>query len=307
MLLNILQTILQNAGEYIVDETLCTRLISPKDTCQKCIHACPLSCITITDTISIDDRCMNCGICSQACPTHAIKMKLQTLEYLVHEIDNNNQFSLSCKKHKGANETYFKYFCLGSLPDEYILYLLLKKPAVLDEFDTSKCEHCELSAGFENFKARKHEIEKHLSTLNLPSFLDKKETTEIPSKEYDEDKRAFLKSFFSIKEILDSAESDTQNSNPYFHKIYRNLLKEHSELYNTLGLNFPQKCGDCSYCEACVKLCPTKALSYKDGMISLNPSSCCNCGLCTKVCYDKALIMSHIDYEDFSKASIQII
>ena len=126
MLLNILQTVLQDIRDYTVDETRCTKLISPKDSCDKCIRACPLSCIRITKHISIDDHCVGCGICSQVCPTQAIKMKLQTLDYIIHETDTNDHFVLGCQKQNKKSSAYFNQFCIGSLPDETILYLLLK-------------------------------------------------------------------------------------------------------------------------------------------------------------------------------------
>ena len=144
MLLNILQTVLQDIRDYTVDETRCTKLISPKNSCDKCVRACPLSCIRITKHININDYCVGCGICSQTCPTQAIKMKLQTLDYIIHETDTNDHFVLGCQKQNKKSSAFFNQFCIGSLPDETILYLLLKKPAILEQFDHSKCKHCEL-------------------------------------------------------------------------------------------------------------------------------------------------------------------
>ena len=310
MLLNILQTILQDIADYTVDESRCTKLISPKSSCDKCAKACPLSCIHITEDIHIDDTCVSCGICSQVCPTQAIKMKLQTLDYLVHVADSDEPFVLGCKKHAGTNPTYSKNFCIGSLPDEYILYVLLKRPSMIQHFDSSECEHCELFSGFKDFAERKSFLENCIADNRILSSVSDEGVTEKQKKtreEYDDDKRAFLKSFVSIRKALNDATDETSDSQMLFHKVYRRLLEEYPELYGTLYLHFPQKSGDCSRCEACTRLCPSHALTLTKSALILNPSKCCNCGLCSEVCYDKALTMKPLSFEDFSSAALTII
>lgn len=306
MLLNMIHSILQDMASYSIDETKCTRMISPKSSCDKCIKACPLSCIHIVDGIQMSDSCINCGICSQACPTHAVKMKLETWDYIIHGINSKEHFSLGCKRNPGKNPAYFKDFCLGSLPDEYILFLLLKNPSIINNFDSSNCTHCELFSGFKDFTQRKRTLEEQLSKLRLSPIADgQPHTREMEIEEYDTDKRAFLKSFVNIRETLQNID-ESQNTQIFF-KLYRKLLKEYPRLYGILPITFPQKSGNCSHCEACSKLCPSKALTYTSSAITLQPFCCSSCGLCCDVCYDKAIEMHPVSLEDFLTDTIQII
>lgn len=306
MLLNILQTVLQDISDYTVDETCCTNLISPKDSCDKCVRACPLSCIRITKHIEIDDRCVGCGICSQACPTQAVKMKLQTLDYIIHETDTNEHFVLGCQKQNKKSSAYFNQFCIGSLPDETILYLLLKNPVILNQFDSSKCKHCELFSGFEDFNKRKERLWAHLEKLNFQENQKKLLSCDDSVAEYDDDKRAFLMSFVNIRKTLETAVSETEDTPAHFYQTYRNLLKKYPKLYGILDLKFPHISEKCSGCEACIRLCPSKALTREGTSVSLKPSRCSNCGLCSKVCYDKAVTLKDLTLKDFESSSVNI-
>lgn len=306
MLLNILQTVLQDIRDYTVDETCCTKLISPKDSCDKCVRACPLSCIRITKHINIDDYCVGCGICSQACPTQAIKMKLQTLDYIIHETDTNDHFVLGCQKQNKKSSAYFNQFCIGSLPDETILYLLLKKPAILEQFDHSKCKHCELVSGFDNFNKRKELLQTQLARSDFYKSQKKSDLPDTLDSEYDDDKRAFLMSFINVRKTLETINSEMNDSQIHFYQTYRSLLKKQPKLYGILDLKFPHISEKCSGCEACIRLCPSKALTREGNSISLNPSRCSNCGLCSEVCYDKAVTLKDLALKDFESTSVNI-
>lgn len=305
MILNILQTVLQDIHDYTIEENRCTRLISPKDSCDKCIQACPLSCISINKKFSINEHCISCGICNRVCPTQAIKMKLQTQDYIIHEADAKGHFVLGCKKYSKPNPTYFNTFCLGSLSDEVLLYLLVKRPTALNNFNDSKCKQCELSSSYEDFLKRKDAIQMHLAEIDFHYDFAKSEEIS-PSEEYDNDKRAFLMSFLNIRKTLDQTEDEAGNSHANYYHVYHELLKKYPELYGTLDLKFPQKSGKCSYCEACVRLCPSKALTRKGSVVSLVPARCSGCGLCTEVCYDKALSLNTLTLDEFQSASLNI-
>lgn len=306
MLLNILQTVLQDISDYTIDEARCTNLISPKDSCDKCVRACPLSCIRITKHIEIDDHCVGCGICSQACPTQAVKMKLQTLDYIIHEADTNDYFILGCQKQNKKNSAYFNQFCIGSLPDETILYLHLKNPDILNQFDSSKCRHCELFSGFENFDRRKEQLLAHLAKINFHENHEDQLSCDDFVTECDTDKRAFLMSFVNIRKTLETAGSEMNNSQTHFYQTYRNLLKKHPKLYGILDLKFPHISEKCSGCEACTRLCPSKSLTREGTSVSLNPSRCSCCGLCSEVCYDKAVTLKDLTLKEFEASFVNI-
>ena len=72
---------------------------------------CPVSASQNISTLT--NYCVGCGICSQACPTQAIKMKLQTLDYIIHETDTNDHFVLGCQKQNKKSSAYLISFVLA--------------------------------------------------------------------------------------------------------------------------------------------------------------------------------------------------
>lgn len=305
MLLKIIDTIIHESGDYKLNESLCTRIISPKSTCDNCTKFCPISCIKLTDKIVIDNSCINCGICSSKCPTGAIVMKTSVLEYLHYEIIKGNVLSLGCMKKK-TSRIYFKNFCLGIFPDEFILYLLLVRPSWLNDFDTSKCEKCELSSSYVDYKNRKDKIERTLNKLDIILNKTPSRNKNVNMDDCDYNKREFIKSLFKIKEIINDTHSEN-NKKFHFHQLYKELLDLEQRLYNVIDIYFPQKSGECSQCGACIKLCPSKALRLEKASIYLDISQCSGCGLCENVCYDKALVMGTLPIEQFVQTSIKII
>ena len=156
----------------------------------------------------------------------AIKMKLQTLDYIIHETDTNDHFVLGCQKQNKKSSAYFNQFCIGSLPDETILYLLLKKPAILEQFDHSKCKHCELVSGFDNFNKRKELLQTQLARSDFYKSQRKSDLPDTLDSEYDDDKRAFLMSFINVRKTLETINSEMNDSQIHFYQTYRSLLKK---------------------------------------------------------------------------------
>ena len=233
-------------------------------------------------------------------------MKLQTLDYIIHETDTNDHFVLGCQKQNKKSSAYFNQFCIGSLPDETILYLLLKKPAILEQFDHSKCKHCELVSGFDDFNKRKDLLQTQLARSNFYKNQRKADLPDTLDSEYDDDKRAFLMSFINVRKTLETINSEMNDSQIHFYQTYRSLLKKQPKLYGILDLKFPHMSEKCSGCEACIRLCPSKALTREGNSISLNPSRCSNCGLCSEVCYDKAVTLKDLALKDFESTFVNI-
>lgn len=306
MYLKFLLNILNKVRDCEIDESLCTRSISPKDSCDKCIKACPLSCISIAKTIEIGSNCIDCGICSSKCPTKAITMK--TPEYLRRKIKEKGFHSLGCRNIKTDNDL-FKSFCIGCLSDEDILYLLVKKPSVIEDFDSSKCANCELFSGFLDFEQRKRNLTEKLEQLNFNDIKPSGFTPEdsMENEDYDEEKRRFIKSLFQLTWTNDNEVLADEDDERTFYRVYKELLDAEPQLYSVMDIDFPQKNGACCQCAACVKLCPTKALRLEDASLFLNVAQCCGCGLCEEVCYDKTLVMGRISYEEFNGKELKIV
>ncbi len=311
-----LQRLFDTLSDYRIDESRCTYLISSKSHCDACIRSCPLSCIQIRKadkSIDIDYECVKCGICSWHCPTHAIKMKLDTWDYIIGKLESHEISSLGCRKNTPSKNAYFTNFCIGSLSNEQILYLLIKAPELLDSFDNTKCDTCNLKNGYNIFDKRKRDFQSKLEGIQLQFTKNEKSLSASNSKnDFDQNKRAFLKSIFALPAFLRDSETSskeltTENASSC-HPLSQTLFEDFPELYEILDYRFPLPSGQntCSGCTACVQLCPNHALHLSGTSLSLSPDLCCGCELCCNVCYDKAIHMGSISFEDFKKATLKI-
>lgn len=293
--------LLSSLGDYKIEEGLCTSVKSPKSVCHACEEACPLGCIKVGKTIEMKDTCLSCGICSSVCPTGAITKKNSTLEYIQEKLDKGMLSELGCRKQNAKGDTYFENFCIGSITDEMMLNIFLKKPELLEQFDHSECERCPLHKGYESFCRRQSELKERLSKIPVrkEAFHIEKHTEE--DLEYDPEKRAFLKAIFDVKSRWEEMDSE-DTKDKAVHEIYRELLSVEPSLYGLLNLKYPVAAdGQCDLCGACVSLCPAKAIKMDSEGAVVDTKHCCNCGLCEKVCYEKALAMSDIPIEEFQK------
>ena len=75
--------------------------------CSKCVSVCPVRCIEVTDTLSVDtDKCVECGHCSSVCATvkaGALKMSW-SMEHMAEKIVEN---TLGVVKSIGSDKFFY--------------------------------------------------------------------------------------------------------------------------------------------------------------------------------------------------------
>ena len=159
--------IAQRVMEHLAfDAGLCTRQLSPRSKCQKCADICPVDAISIersstpgfmADMNLDEDACIECGLCTLACPTSAFSWQNPTLMQLRNKSAKACEASegkvyLTCDKTgiKEFSSTVISVPCLGMIPWEFWLSLQSDyegKFAIYLPDDL--CEHCEVTSGEE--------------------------------------------------------------------------------------------------------------------------------------------------------------
>lgn len=137
-----------------IEQNLCTRLISPKSTCQSCVDYCPTNSITFNNnTIEIDDLCVECGLCTTVCPTSALSSQRPSLSQLVttiiHLCEQNEKVYLHCDKMPISDSEIaaVKVPCLGMIPREAWVSISSVCDNLSIYHPEESCRDCEISKG----------------------------------------------------------------------------------------------------------------------------------------------------------------
>ncbi|WHY88881.1 4Fe-4S binding protein [Neobacillus novalis] len=137
-----------------IEQNLCSRLISPKSTCQSCVANCPTNSITFKNNkIEVDDHCVECGLCTTVCPTSALSSQRPSLNQLVTTIiqmcGQNERVYLRCDKMQISDSEIAAVTvpCLGMIPRE-VWVTISSYCDNLSIYQSEKsCRDCEISMG----------------------------------------------------------------------------------------------------------------------------------------------------------------
>lgn len=140
----------------LIEPNLCTKLISPKSTCNHCVEHCPVDCIIFhKDNIEIEDKCIQCGLCTTVCPTSAIFTQRpslnQIMDEITHKCADNKQVYIQCEKHKVLKENIATITlpCLGAIPREAWMTILLEYENLSIYQSNEGCKSCSIQKGEE--------------------------------------------------------------------------------------------------------------------------------------------------------------
>jgi ferredoxin len=181
---------------------LCTQIISPKSSCNRCIEYCPTNSICITrEEIVIDDNCIHCGLCTTACPTNAILTQRPSFHPFtidtIHQCKQNERVYLHCEKVEIPNPDIVSVSipCLGAIPREAWLALSSECSDKLVIFHPGEsCQQCEVTCG-EHVWRKEKQLGEEMSSIKLRITS----TIEKPKSQiqFDQKRRAFFSQLFS--------------------------------------------------------------------------------------------------------------
>lgn len=142
---------------------LCQRQISPRSNCDLCAVVCPVDAIVIERSstpgrmadMSLDeDACIECGLCTQVCPTSAFSWANPSILQLRSKVaklaqSNIGEIYLTCDKTgiADASASVVSVPCLGMLPWEFWLSIQSDYDNVSVFLPDGLCETCEVFGG----------------------------------------------------------------------------------------------------------------------------------------------------------------
>ncbi|MDK2856317.1 MAG: hypothetical protein PWQ41_1359 [Bacillota bacterium] len=309
-----------------VEGSLCVKMRSRRTECDRCLAACPTQGIRIGQTVQIES-CVFCGLCTAQCPTGVfalqensdggILLAAQKLAArwatLVFSCDRSPR-SVTRRPDRVVVR------CAGRVsPELLVATLSLGARAAYLYLDPAVCAHCWGERAEQAAKAAALEAQAILGacgsnqkvtlTKVLPPPLPWR-GTRAPAAEgsVDEGKRGLLKAVkgMSVKTVLQAllGAPAQERGFTWTHSLpqRRRILLEALARLFPAGAPAPDAtlpwaglslAGGCTFCGACVPLCPSGALKVEErngeAWLWFYPARCTSCGLCLTCCPEGAL------------------
>jgi ferredoxin/coenzyme F420-reducing hydrogenase delta subunit len=305
-----------------VSPDLCKRVRYRQSDCQHCVEVCPEQAIDFDIGPSINDKCSECGLCINSCPTEVFGSALVSDVDIIEQFqasvtasgntDNKEAVYIHCQAADMPHSNSQQVNCLGILNENVMLAAGLSGATEL-VLTKGDCRHCHLAQGEALLR---HTVETFTSlqkALNLTTGAVRIEDRPKVDKHLAKPER---RQFFSriANNIKQRAETDShtaaqptspQNANmtvdlqakqPSLRRtLLRDLLSDYalpieSEAVTTqfpwLSMQVDEE--NCIGCGVCVAVCPTGALikEYEESQLvrTYNSALCTSCGLCEEAC-----------------------
>lgn len=327
-----LNKILNKFSNLDINETACSRLISPKSTCDLCENICPVGAISIDSKINVTDTCISCGSCAVACPVGVFKITEPSDKYLLDRATDAGQISIICKKNtekplQKSRNNLVQVECLFRFYYEILVTLVIEtEEDVYLYCDKNCCNNCQQMNNAQKLLEeidKANQLLKAIGINNSIYLLDdfpKEINVEYKNinSNCDESKRQLFTETLSgvkklsvasvlyyfkddkkiIQNILKDGLNNIKDKNSFKRLILIGTLKKY--LNNKKTVNLERKLpinklqvNNCYLCGVCEKLCPYSAIRQTEGgNMEINYSLCTNCGLCIDVCNTKAIFFS---------------
>jgi Fe-S-cluster-containing hydrogenase component 2 len=232
----------------------CTRRVSPRSNCRKCVNICDKKAITIKNGVPVLDRnnCIECGNCISACPVQAIAGIYPKRTII------QNQLVI-----RGKNKPTVK--------ELLILYKKGIKKIV-----------GETQALINSWKDSIDEANEVLERLDEEPFSvvtnSVKEETYVSRREL----------FFLWKNEGKSVIQDVAPAKWRFNYRDIDLSKYYENVqFTRITINIEK----CSLCTICQKLCRKQCFHIEEGHFALSTQGCENCQLCVETCPEQAILV----------------
>jgi ferredoxin len=288
----------------------CVRYRYVYSECNRCAQACPHEAIRLFDAgiEVLAEHCQTCGLCVGACQTEALNQNGISADYLLKITAGSKNTTLVCAPSEVAGDAVVP--CLGAL-HPVVLAELSRQGIAVELAGMEHCADCAHAskgsdlirsnlAGYE-ILCSKEDPEKYAS-LTLRAL-----EAEVPDKKekLDESRRGLFRRLVAHSADVLSGKLETAPAPLKAIRAAAPFVPERKVLLNAMfadkgeaAFALPrhsaipaedwQLVSGCTYCEACVRVCPTGALQLLESnsgwRLALLNERCVACDVCAEVC-----------------------
>lgn len=310
----------------------CVRYRYTYSECSHCADICPHQAIKLggrqttqanNDVIAdsydgvevLAELCKSCGLCAVACPTEALKVNDISAEHLLKQAGAAKQMTIGCAPSGVSADAIVP--CLGAL-NPMVLAEFAKRGIALQLAGTAHCAVCihaakgpqQIAVNLEAYRllcdvAEKIEPKKWVK-LDMQIVVDEPTVTPL----HDSSRRDLFRRV--VSHSADVMSGKLEQAPPPLRAIRAAapFLPERKILLNNLYLSAGEEVvcvprhvalpaedwkvdRGCTYCEACVRACPTGALQLLESntawRLAVLNDRCVACDVCAEVCQPKVL------------------
>lgn len=317
---------------------LCSRQITPRSSCKKCLEICPTKGISFVNEQLLIDQCVYCGNCVTSCPNHVFKLDE---DLILNEAAKKEKLIIACppmlKNVKRANlQDILKVNCLNQLYPELIVKVSSSVEELVVFIDTDLCETCHgydissLHSSLITFAPllntnlnSKIRIITKLHDLSLsksnasnpkdnPNRRDFFRTIASNTKKAPQVLLNSTLESFHVQKLPEAKTEHFEKPKPTKKSHIKDLLKTYNFKTSTALPYKDLVVNDCNFCSVCTKLCPTGALTIIEEestkKLLFQPDLCTECDICMDICYTgKILWQGNISTDDFLSGKPKIL
>lgn len=288
----------------------CVRYRYVYSDCHRCAQACPHEAIRLFDAgvEVLVDRCQNCGLCVGVCQTEALSQNSITADYLLKITVGSKRVTLACAPSEEAGDVIVP--CLGAL-HPVVLAELSRQGIAVELAGTGHCAECaHASKGPDLIRSNLEAHEILCSTGDSAPYAaitlrsGESEATGMHEK-LDTSRRSLFQRIVGHSVDVMSGKFEAAPAPLKAIRAAAPFVPERKVLLNAMfadkgeaAFSLPrhhaipaedwQVVSGCTYCEACVRVCPTGALQLLESntgwRLAFLNDRCVACDVCVEVC-----------------------
>lgn len=288
----------------------CVRYRYVYSECNRCAETCPHEAIRLFDAgvEVLADRCQACGLCVGVCQTEALSQNSISADYLLKITVGSKRVTIACAPSEITGDAVVP--CLGAL-HPVVLAELSRQGIAVELAGTEHCAACiHASKGPDLIRSNlaAHEI---LCSTGDPekyaSLTLRAEKSEVPDKreKLDASRRGLFRRIVGHSADVLSGKLEAPPAPLKAIRAAAPFVPERKVLLNAMFADkgeaafalsrhhaIPaedwQVVNGCTYCEACVRVCPTGALQLLESntgwRLAFLNERCVACDVCAEVC-----------------------
>ena len=300
----------------------CVRYRYVYSECNRCEKACPHEAIRLFDAgvEVLTERCQSCGLCVSACQTEALNQNGISVDYLLKISAGSKQVTLACSPSEVEGDVVVP--CLGALHPVVLAELSRQDIAVelAGMEHCAECAHASKGPDLISSNLAAHEI---LCSIGDPkryaSLTLRAEETEASDKKnkLDTSRRGLFRRIFGHGVDVMSGKNEAAPAPLKAIRAAAPFVPERKMLLNAMFADKGEEAfclarhhaipaedwqvvSGCTYCEACVRVCPTGALQLLESntgwRLAFLNDRCVACDVCGEVC--KPGVLRQLDAEE---------